>query len=57
MDQNDIRCIENLYWYQTAQIKYNNDGRATAMCLVPAFVQSVLKGGFQGSIEKCGDWY
>ena len=25
MDQKDIRCIENLYWYQTAQIKLGNN--------------------------------
>lgn len=25
IDQKDIRCIENLYWYQTAQIRFNNE--------------------------------
>ena len=62
MDQNDIRCIENLYWYQTAQIKLNgelsdNIEIRTGMCLVPAFVQPVLGGGLSGSIGRCGDRY
>jgi len=25
IDQRNIRCIENLYWYQTAQIRLNNE--------------------------------
>jgi len=25
IDQKDIRCIENLYWYKTAQMRLNNE--------------------------------